>query len=160
MFLETTLRYCPGQARERAVYWPAIQPEGHTMAGSRRTVPLPPGWHAVATAILARDPVCRWGILEDEEGYCRSDSTEVDHTGQAWDHRPEVLRGICHIHHVARTSRQANAAKKLKRSLRYRPQEKHPGLLSEGTALRSVGTASSPIGTACEEGTAYPEEGG
>jgi hypothetical protein len=172
-------RYGNGQARERAVYWPAI-PEGHTMAGSRRTVPLPPGWHAVATAILARDPVCRWGILPEEDGYCRSDSTEVDHIGQAWDHRPEVLRGICHIHHVARTSRQANAAKKLKRSQRYRPQENHPGwkgtalhteggtalgeegtapmregtaLLREGTALGDIGTALSHRGTAPHEGS-------
>lgn len=130
------------------------------MAGSRRTVPLPPNWHAVVPAILARDPVCRWGILPGEEGYCRSDSTEVDHMGDAADHDPSFLRGICHTHHLIRTSAQGNAAKALRRSLRYRPTEKHPGF-RVGTALRTVqvGTALGDIGTACEEGTAYPEEG-
>lgn len=123
------------------------------MAGSRRTVPLPSNWHAVVPAILARDPVCLWGILPGEEGYCRSDSTEVDHMGDAWNHQPEFLRGICHTHHVKRTSAQANAAKKLRSSLRYRPAENHPGF------RRGTATELAPIGTA-EEGTAYPEEGG
>ena len=129
------------------------------MNSSRRTVPLPGNWHSVATSILARDPVCRWGILPGEEGYCRSDSTEVDHMGDAADHRPEVLRGICHTHHVRRTSAQGNAAKALRRSLRYRPVEKHPGFI--GTALRThIGTAANEEGTALSsEGTALYEEG-
>lgn len=98
------------------------------MAGSRRSVPLPIGWRALCNVVLARDPSCRYGILENEPNVvCLQPSTEVDHIGAAWDHRPEVLRGICHNHHIIRTSAQANAAKALLRSLRYRPKEKHPG---------------------------------
>ena len=100
------------------------------MYSSRRTVPLPGNWHAIVSAILARDSMCRWGILENEAGqFCRSDATEVDHIGAPWDHRPEVLRGICQNHHLKRTSVQANAAAARKRSLRYRPKENHPGFL-------------------------------
>lgn len=160
MFLETTFRHglVTGLATvANGLYTGLHYSRGAHMAGSRRTVPLPPGWHAVATAILARDPVCRWGILAGEDGYCHSDSTEVDHTGTAWDHRPEVLRGICHIHHVARTSRQANAAKAARRALRYRPADNHPGYVKgtgEGTALSGEGTAVQ------EEGTALPRKGG
>lgn len=116
------------------------------MAGSRRTVPLPPNWHAIVTAILARDPVCRWGALPEEDGYCRSDSTEVDHMGQAWEHDESVLRGICHIHHVARTSRQANAAKEKRRQLRYRPQENHPGFVRESVTEGTASGNGSPPG--------------
>ena len=135
------------------------------MSSSRRTVPLPGNWHAIVPAILARDPVCRWGILPAEEGYCRSDSTEVDHMGDAWDHDPSVLRGICHYHHLKRTSAQGNAAAARQRSLRFRPQEKHPGFI-DGTALRTaspaaraaaVGTATGAEGTAV--GTAHRSEG-
>jgi hypothetical protein len=81
--------------------------------------------------------------------------------GDAWDHRPEVLRGICHTHHVKRTSAQGNAAMKRLRSLRYRPAEKHPGF-KEGTALRThIGTTAYEEGTVLgPEGTALYEQGG
>jgi 5-methylcytosine-specific restriction enzyme A len=110
------------------------------MAGSRRTVPLPPDWRAVTFAILARDPVCRWGrivgIVPAESGLCNGDSEEVDHFGAPWDHRPEVLRGICHYHHLRRTSMQANAAKALLRAQKTRPADNHPGY------RRDIGTAN------------------
>ena len=96
-------------------------------------------------AILARDPVCRWGTIQSlwsETGLCNQDATEVDHIGAAWDNDPSVLRGICHYHHLRRTSMQANAAKQLLRSLMLRPAEKHPGYkittdkgTAEGTAF-------------------------
>jgi hypothetical protein len=142
------------------------------MSSSRRTVPLPGNWHAIVPAILARDPVCRWGALPWEEGYCRSDSTEVDHMGSAADHRPEVLRGICHYHHLRRTSAQGNAAAARMRSLKYRPAEKHPGFTdgtaalrtaaaeaaAEGTTAAQQGTTAARLGTAhVSEGTAYVE---
>lgn len=97
------------------------------MAGSRRTVPLPGNWQAVVPVILARDPVCRWGILPGESGACAAPATEVDHMGAAQDHDPVLLRGICNPHHVKRSSAQGNAAKARLRSLRYRPEDKHPG---------------------------------
>jgi 5-methylcytosine-specific restriction enzyme A len=99
------------------------------MYTGRRTIPLPPGWGAIRYAILARDPVCMWGMLPDEYGECSQPSTEVDHIGNYWDHSPEVLRGICHQHHLVRTSTQANAAKAQIRNLRKRPPDKHPGYI-------------------------------
>lgn len=99
------------------------------MAGSWRSEPLPPGWGAIRYAVLARDPVCRWGVcgLPDEEGPCNSDSTDADHIGPPWDHDLSMLRGICHPHHVARSAAQARAMKAWRRSLKTRPPEKHPG---------------------------------
>ena len=101
------------------------------MYTGRRTIPLPPGWGAIAYSILVRDPVCRWGILPGEEDPCGQDSTEVDHIGDPSDHRPERLRGICHSHHLKRTSGQANEARSRIRSLRHRPSPRHPGYLRE-----------------------------
>lgn len=100
------------------------------MTGSRRTVPLPTGWRAIRHSILERDVLCQWGQsgISGEDGECAIAAAEVDHIGAAWDHRPEVLRGICSPHHLIRTSIQANAAKTMRHSLRYRPTEKHPGL--------------------------------
>lgn len=112
---------------------------------SRRTVPLPPDWHRIVPVILARDPVCRWGELPEEEGWCRSDSTEVDHMGAADDHRPEVLRGICSPCHARRTSRQANAAKVLRARMRVRPADNHPGYIRSAPV---AGTVIDPEGTA------------
>jgi len=63
-----------------------------------------------------------------------SDSTEVDHIGEAWDHREELLRGMCHTHHVVRSAAQGRAAIARKRDLRKRPKERHPGYAKEGPA--------------------------
>jgi len=97
-------------------------------ASSWRSEPLPADWPAIRYAILARDPVCRWGSLPGEVGPCGQDSTEADHTGEAWDHDPARLRGICHPHHVARSAAQGRAELARLRSLRFRPPERHPGL--------------------------------
>ena len=99
------------------------------VTGSWRSEPLPPGWAAIRYEIIARDPVCRWGLLPGEEGPCGQDSTDADHIGPAWDHRPEKLRGLCHPHHVARSAGQGRAVLAARRSLRFRPQERHPGWL-------------------------------
>jgi hypothetical protein len=47
--------------------------------------------------------------------------------GDPDDHRPEMLRGICHRHHLIRTARQAAAARNATRPTRKRPAEPHPG---------------------------------
>jgi len=97
-------------------------------ASSWRSEPLPAGWPALRFAILARDPVCRWGSLPGELGPCGQDSTDADHIGPAWDHRPERLRGLCGPHHTIRSASQARAELARLRSLRLRPQDPHPGL--------------------------------
>ena len=66
---------------------------------SWRSVPLPRGWGAICYSILARDPVCRWGIAElGEDGICGQPSTEVDHIGAA---RITILHAAWYmsIHH-------------------------------------------------------------
>jgi hypothetical protein len=99
-------------------------------SSSRRTVPLPADWGSVRPAVLARDPVCRYGIAElGETGSCMQPSAEVDHIGSPWDHRLEMLRGICAVHHLKRSSMQGNAARARLRSLRLRPPERHPGYM-------------------------------
>lgn len=97
------------------------------MTGSWRSEPLPPGWARIRYGIIARDPVCRWGLLPGEEGPCGQDSTDADHIGAAWDHRPEALRGLCHPHHVIRSAGQGRSELARRRALRLRPRERHPG---------------------------------
>lgn len=96
-------------------------------ATSWRTVPLPSDWPAIRYEVLFRDPVCRWGSLDGEEGTCGQDATEADHTGSPSDHRPEMLRGLCHSHHVHRSAGQARARKAAIASARLRPRDSHPG---------------------------------
>jgi hypothetical protein len=103
--------------------------------GSWRTTPLPSGWGRLRTLVLVRDPVCRWGMLPGEVGPCHQDATEADHMGEPWDHRPEMLRGLCHPHHKKRSDAQGRAVKAARRSARFLPIEPHPGFVRKGDAL-------------------------
>jgi hypothetical protein len=102
--------------------------------GSWRSAPLPKGWGRLRMAVLARDPVCRWGLLPGEDDVCGQDSTEVDHIGEPWDHRLVALRGLCHSHHRRRTSGQVAAQNAARAALRLRPMEPHPGIIREGSS--------------------------
>ena len=86
---------------------------------SARRADLPTNWRSLRARILWRDPSCRLRL----EG-CTRVSTEVDHAGERTDHRPHMLRGVCHSCHVKRTREQAMAA----RPPTNRPPESHPGL--------------------------------
>jgi 5-methylcytosine-specific restriction enzyme A len=101
--------------------------------GSWRSSPLPGNWGSIRRAVLQRDPVCRWGLLPDEDGPCRLPSQDCDHIGEPDDHRPEMLRGLCPGHHRVRTRKQTSAAVSagMKRwhGRRLRPPDKHPGFL-------------------------------
>lgn len=99
------------------------------MNTSWRTVPLPPNWGAIRRDILARDMVCRWGILPGEIGLCNLPPTDVDHMGDPSDHSYELLRGLCSFHHRRRTASQGVAGRARIRSTkpRKRPRSKHPG---------------------------------
>lgn len=91
---------------------------------------MPPNWGQIRAAVIARDPVCRWGSLEEdkaEPGRCPNRSTDADHIGEPWDHRPEALRGLCVRHHQVRTGRQGAAGKTAVMRTRKRPKEQHPG---------------------------------
>jgi hypothetical protein len=105
-------------------------------AGSWRSAPLPQGWGRIRTIVLARDPVCRWGMLPGEVGGpCHQDSTEADHIGAADDHRVEMVRGLCRPHHIKRSLDQRLAAKAALRARYFRPAEPHPGFVRKGDAL-------------------------
>ncbi len=98
--------------------------------GSWRVSPRPPGWAAIARRILARDPICTWGYLfEEEDGPCYQPSTDCDHIGDRDDHTDDNLRGLCSFHHRRRTSSQANVAQARMRRERpkARPKARHPG---------------------------------
>jgi 5-methylcytosine-specific restriction enzyme A len=73
-------------------------------------VPLPAEWSVIRPAVLIRDNYrCRYGELADETWNvpCPDIATEVDHMGDANDHRMIMLRSICKLHHQKRTGKQA-----------------------------------------------------
>ena len=93
------------------------------MTGSRRTQPLPKHWERIRRRILRRDAyIC---------GPCgRPGATEVDHiipASQGGGDDDGNLQAICEPCHLAKTAREAFAAK----IPRKRAAERHPGSLSE-----------------------------
>lgn len=92
---------------------------------SARTTPLPPNWPTIRRAILQRDQHQCTATRGDTGQRCEATATDVDHTGQPDDHRPEVLRSLCHYHHQRITGAQGGGAirQKAKKS-----SPKHPGL--------------------------------
>jgi 5-methylcytosine-specific restriction endonuclease McrA len=75
-----------------------------------KTYKVPPGWAAIRSRVLARDPIC---VL------CRErPSTDVDHINGRDDHSLEHLRGLCRRCHLQRTHQQGEAAKRRKKQLR------------------------------------------
>jgi hypothetical protein len=99
---------------------------------SWRTAPLPRNWPNIRGKVLKRDPYCQWGLLPDDGApylSCAERSIQVDHMGGPDDHRPEMLRGICVVHHQERTARQGVVARARLREIRgtrRRPKTKHP----------------------------------
>ncbi|GAA2618827.1 HNH endonuclease signature motif containing protein [Actinomadura fulvescens] len=98
-------------------------------APSRRTTPLPPGWHTrIRPRILARDGyLCQWPT---RPGICGRPATDVDHRDPA--HLGGVddddnLWALCGDHHRTKTAREAGAAAARITAKRYRPAEPHPG---------------------------------
>lgn len=84
-----------------------------------RRSPLPTNWTTLRAVVLERDPTCRLGL-----DCCTIRASEVDHIGDADDHRPHMLRGVCHPCHARRTAQQAADAKPRAR----RKAEQHPGI--------------------------------
>jgi hypothetical protein len=104
--------------------------------GSRRTVPLPPGWggkNGTQQAVLIRDKRrCLWGMIDEDgaqPGQCSREATEVDHIGDPADHSFCNLRSLCKSHHQIRSSRQGGAVKRQRAELKKRPEDKHPGII-------------------------------
>ena len=87
---------------------------------SNRRASLPPDWRKIRARILQRDPLCTLAL-----DCCAGRSVEVDHIGEATDHRDHMLRGVCSPCHKRRTQQQAREA----RPTRARPQPPHPGVI-------------------------------
>lgn len=84
----------------------------------------PRNWATVRRAVLERDNY----QCQIRDKHCTSTASHADHTDQAagpWDTRLEVLRAACPSCHMARTARQAHAARP---QLKRQPA-KHPGLM-------------------------------
>lgn len=90
---------------------------------SNRRKRLPKNWNSLRKTVLKRDPQCKLRY----EG-CQSRSTEVDHVIAGDDHRLTNLQGVCGFCHRLKSSAEGRKANQERRSLRLRPQEKHPGL--------------------------------
>jgi 5-methylcytosine-specific restriction endonuclease McrA len=65
----------------------------------------------IRPAVLARDPVCAWGSVPRDEAApesCSAASTDVAHITpreQGGSDEFDNLRGLCHRHHSAETSK-------------------------------------------------------
>lgn len=105
---------------------------------SKRKASLPKNWPAICKPVLKRDGYrCQWGSLETDKapfGLCERKAREVDHKGASDDHRPENLRSLCTPHHAKRSARQGGKAsgdaRTARVAARYRPPDRHPGLLT------------------------------
>lgn len=85
-------------------FQPCAEHQRKAWEGSDRHKTLPPGWDKLRLQILERDPICT------ECGNALS--TEVHHRGDASDHRPEMLAGICATCHNPISARQGVEARR------------------------------------------------
>jgi 5-methylcytosine-specific restriction endonuclease McrA len=93
-------------------------------AGSTRRYELPPDWPELRALVLARDEHrCRW---RENGTVCGRTATDVDHIRPGTDHSLTNLQALCRDHHAIKSSREGNAAPRV---TRWRPTERHPGLL-------------------------------
>ncbi|MPY92953.1 MAG: HNH endonuclease [Acidimicrobiia bacterium] len=87
-------------------------------------------WRRTRERILERDGH-RCTILDEDGNRCTEPAHAVDHRvgkAEGGTDDPSNLRSICRWHHVRVTARQSVEARK-NRPSRFRPQERHPGLL-------------------------------
>jgi len=95
--------------------------------GSDRKSRLPVDWDRLRHVVLKRCGFrCEWA----ENGLrCHERASDVDHIIAGDDHSLANLQGLCGRHHLAKTSREANAAQAERRKLRRLPEEKQPGVI-------------------------------
>lgn len=101
--------------------------------GSTRRQRLPANWQALRRQILERDG---WQCTEilPSGARCPAAATDVDHDrAMTDDHSPERLSSKCRRHHAIKSAaeggRASGARAKARAAARYRPAERHPGLL-------------------------------
>jgi 5-methylcytosine-specific restriction enzyme A len=101
--------------------------------GSTRRLRLPPGWAQIRIQRLRLDGF-RCQILVAPGVICGAPATDVDHIqAMTDDHSLEALRSLCGPHHRAKSANEGGTASgaqaKRRAQARYRPSERHPGLV-------------------------------
>lgn len=93
--------------------------------GSNRKKRLPPGWGRLRQGVLSRDGFrCQLRL----DG-CVGIATEVDHTVAGDDHSLANLRAVCSRCHSKKSSAEGLEARRRKAARRFRPVERHPGVV-------------------------------
>jgi len=96
-------------------------------AGSTRKSRLPVDWERLRVVVLKRCGYrCEW---VEGRFRCHEPATDVDHITAGDDHGLENLQGLCRIHHLKKTTREALAAKLKIKALGRLPEEPQPGTI-------------------------------
>ena len=91
---------------------------------SRRRYRLPPNWADIRRAVLADD---NWICQIQMADRCLGTASEVDHIRRGNDHSRENLTSLCRRCHAKKSSQEGVEARRKKKELNKRPQERHPG---------------------------------
>lgn len=92
---------------------------------SNRRERLPGDWKRRRRFVLLRDDyVCQLALAG-----CKGSATEVDHAVRGDDHSLGNLRAVCSECHKKKTSAEAQEARRDKAARRFRPVDRHPGVL-------------------------------
>lgn len=91
---------------------------------SNRRERLPSNWQSIRRLVFQRD---RYTCQLRLSG-CRGIATEVDHITRGDNHDLSNLRAVCSGCHKIKTVAEAQEARRIKKSRRFRPIESHPGL--------------------------------
>lgn len=89
-----------------------------------RATPLPPNWKRLRVAVLKRDR----GLCQHNGPKCLRRASEVDHKGDADDHRLSSLQSVCKPCHLQLNGIRSAAKRAAKGDARKRPSESHPGM--------------------------------
>lgn len=89
--------------------------------GSTRRQRLPPDWQQRRISVLERDG----HRCQLRYPGCQGRATDVDHIQHGDNHNLDNLQAACNPCHLAKTAREAAAA----RPTEKRPREQHPGLI-------------------------------
>lgn len=92
---------------------------------SRRRQSLPANWREIRAGVLRdADGVCEIRL----RGVCLGNATEVDHIHAGNDHSRSNLQAACKRCHSKKSSAEGNARQRELRALRFRLEERHPGM--------------------------------
>lgn len=106
---------------------PRWRNDGRGWAGSTRKSRLPADWDRLRQVVLQRCGYrCEW--IENGER-CLATATDADHILPGDLHQLVNLQGLCSRHHLAKTSREANAVQAERRKLLRQPEEPQPGII-------------------------------